>query len=395
MRLAKHRVNAVGVALVDEIARNIAYESILDIGVDLETEILIDEEASYSANDALGATFAVNDIVVNNLHIDVRLLDNENQVSISRSLVGTSYLNNGTLVVKMTDNFSYTVIAYISKDQWINADRNTNGINVSIEVNPNNSFDLASTINNIIAQHKITSLDSVKAPEISELTTFVANKQDLILARQRQIVESTLAHSEIWPNLSEIVNTWSKAKIGQILNSESNWNARIDKLAIFLTPSFKRLNKEAIKQIIAKLGEKYGGQPELPAFRKALLSQLTREELSLSLAGSMLTKASQFADEILSGRQTIDAIKDFVKNNIAIDLANSIKQKRQQANSFMQANAEELTSAFQQLALQPAYATHSQDPSEGIESINEALNLLEAGDLAENLKDLEEEIISF
>jgi len=43
--------------------------------------------------------------------------------------------------------------------------------------------------------------------------------------------------------------------------------------------------------------------------------------------------------------------------------------------------------AFNQLSLQPAYATHSSADS-GIESINEALQLLEAAELAEQASNL-------
>jgi hypothetical protein len=51
----------------------------------------------------------------------------------------------------------------------------------------------------------------------------------------------------------------------------------------------------------------------------------------------------------------------------------------------MAATADEIGMAFQQMALQPAYATHSAGDS-GVDSINEALALLEATDMAETIK---------
>jgi hypothetical protein len=57
------------------------------------------------------------------------------------------------------------------------------------------------------------------------------------------------------------------------------------------------------------------------------------------------------------------------------------------------ASAEEIGAAFKQLALQPAYATHSADQEgSGVDAVNEALLLLEAGDLAQMVKDLDQEM---
>jgi hypothetical protein len=59
---------------------------------------------------------------------------------------------------------------------------------------------------------------------------------------------------------------------------------------------------------------------------------------------------------------------------------------------FVAATADEIGNAFKQMALQPSYATHSAKGETGVEAINEALQLLEAGELAEQIKKLEQEL---
>jgi hypothetical protein len=143
---------------------------------------------------------------------------------------------------------------------------------------------------------------------------------------------------------------------------------------------------------VARVGETLGAQPESSDFRKTLLSTLTREELAHSLGGQALKKAGDVAEAVLSGRAVTDAIKDFAKNPVAVELAVHIKRQRNRVGDFIDASAQELTSAFGQMALQPVYATHSQDPQAGVESVNEALKMLDAGELAEGLRELEDEL---
>jgi hypothetical protein len=77
---------------------------------------------------------------------------------------------------------------------------------------------------------------------------------------------------------------------------------------------------------------------------------------------------------------------------VALELASTIKQGRRNVMCFLEATADEFANAFQQLRLQPVYATHSSDPRQGIEAVNEALKLLEAGELALTFKELEDEL---
>jgi len=96
----------------------------------------------------------------------------------------------------------------------------------------------------------------------------------------------------------------------------------------------------------------------------------------------------------MSGVNAVDAVKALVKNAVAVDLALAIKNKRQATAGFMAATAEEIGMAFQQLALQPAYATHSSGDS-GVDSINEALALLQATDMADAIAACDQEMAQF
>jgi hypothetical protein len=85
----------------------------------------------------------------------------------------------------------------------------------------------------------------------------------------------------------------------------------------------------------------------------------------------------------------VEAIRDYVKNQAAVDVARVIAEKRDALHRFASASADEIGFAYQQLALQPAYATHSASESTGLEAINEALNLFETGSFVEEFMEIE------
>jgi len=173
------------------------------------------------------------------------------------------------------------------------------------------------------------------------------------------------------------------------------WNSRVERLVEKLAPSFPALKHDDIRKVVMRTGESFGGQPESPQFRKSLLSSLAREELIRSVRGADIAKLASIVEKVLSGNSTVDAVKSIVKNKVVMDLAVTIKDSRKKMAGFVAASADEIGMAFHQLSLQPAYATHSQETEAGMESINEALQMLEAGDIAEKISKLDKELSGF
>jgi hypothetical protein len=388
VKLAQNRTRSMGATLADELARNIAQEAVY--GVDPEAELLIDEDKAFSNEDALIAAFGVNDVVVNGVRVDVRPIDEEGRVAINRALLNSQYMTAGTLAVQMNGTLHGKVVAFIPAAEWATLDAGA-GDQQKVYVRPRieSNFDLGSTLGGM---HPAQGGERQAAPQPFDLATFVANPSEIAVKRQREIVQGTLSHPEVWPQLNKVVSVWSKGAVRRLLDDASEWNRRVERMVDKLAPRFKRTNRDDIKKVVARIGETLGAQPESGDFRKALLSTLTREELSHSLGGQALRKASDVAEAVLSGRAVTDALKDVAKNPVAVELALQIKKQRNRVADFMDATAQELSGAFQQMALQPVYATHSQDPQAGVESVNEALKMLDAGELAESLKVLDDEL---
>ena len=149
------------------------------------------------------------------------------------------------------------------------------------------------------------------------------------------------------------------------------------------------MSRDRIKDEIRKAGEEFGGQPETPEFRRELIKRLTKMEVEERLKSAAPAKVKQIIDAVVSGQTAKDAVNAIISNKVAVALAVSIKEQRSAIADFCQASAEEIGMAFGKLALQPAYATHSLDPEQGVEAINEALLLLEAGQIAERAEDLD------
>jgi hypothetical protein len=384
-KLARRRAQSVG-AVNNELARAVAVEEI--IVADPQASLLIDEEAAYSSSDALVGAFDVNDIVVNGIRLDVRAVDDEGRISLHRSLIGTSYMTAGTLAVVMTGSLSGKVIGFVDASQWHTADRSAGDEQVlSIKAPHEDNFDVAARIPSITASgaHAVRG----EQPKTFELAVLVTSREQLPLQKQRAFIEYVLGSKELWEQLFTLVNSWSSAPMKRVLSDASVWNARVQKICRVVAPKFQHLSNDAVNKVVTEIGETSGGQPESPAFRKLLLTTLSREELAHSLGGALLKKACDVAESVISGRALADAVKDAVPNKVAVQIATQIKQQRSKVSHFVDATAQELSAAFQQLAMQPAYATHSKDPSSGVESINEALKLMDAGELAQTVKELD------
>lgn len=390
-RLAQQKAKLLGTTLADEIAKVVVEEAILSL--DPELNFLLDSPQAYSEHDVLAQTFGINDLLVNGHHIDVRAVDSQGQVSVNRALIGTSYLQAGTLVVKMDGPFVGGVVGHISSDSWQQADAQfVDEIFASVCLPTTTPLNLAETLQLACSSMPVKAKTDYPAVSAQECVDLISGGSALTVKRRREILEQCLYDQAVRTKVTHAQARWGNAKIGKIVETSAVWNHRVETLSQKLTGKFARLKSAEIKQIICKIGEAYGGQPEAPGFRKALLKSLVKAELMARLQGVDLARINQVVDKVLSGQPIIDAVNDFIKNKVALEMAIVIRQQRQSVEGFMTATAEEIGMAFQQLALQPAYATHSQDTEAGVEAINDALGMLEAGELAQEIAELEDDL---
>lgn len=390
VRLAQARVQESGSNLANELAR-LAVEEVI-MNADPELELVIEFENALSGIDSVVAAVGANDVVVNGRHIDVRAIGEDGHVELCKALVGTPALSSGTLVVALDGRTGAKIIAHVKAGSWMNAEQASADTEpVRVEVEPDDAFDAVATISGICQRVHIA-LDKTKLPETSDLEKFLNQPNSMILARQKQMVTALCAKAELREIARGIKVDLSRGVVNRMLRAEATWNRRTEEIVDKLSPKFKSLTREELKRHVTMTGEELGGQPEAPAFRKALLKRVSADELTSRLGGAAASKVRSLYEQITSGKSASDAVKSIVKNSVAVDLAQVIKTQRGKVEGFFAATAEEIGFAFQQLALQPAYATHSKK-DEGVESINEALLLLEAGDVAESVQAMESELI--
>ncbi len=388
VRLAQWRVRKAGLSLAGEMARMIAEQAVSEL--DPERGRLVEPDCAWSAGDELAALGA-SDIVVNGIHVDVRPLDDQEMVTAPRSLVGTSWLANGTLVVAMSGHCRGRVAGYVTPEAWVGADRQAGEASeVGVSVRPSADFDLEQALSTIEQRpQRPPGKERRRAPETVELAMFVQSPAQLTLARRRQIVEALVADQDARRRLAEVISLWSDGTLARVLSAGAVWMSRVDALADQVSGRYQRLDRDQVKRQIMRTGEKFGGQPESPEFRRALGSSLAREEILARFKGLDPARLGEVVDSVVSGRPVMDAVGQMVKNRAVLDLAAAIKSRRRHLEDFVAATADEIASAFRRLALKPAYATHGADGETGVEAVNEALALLEAAELAAELKNEE------
>lgn len=384
VKLAQLRCRATGSDVRQETARQIALEAVL--ALDPELNLLIEEDAAFSREDRLVSTFDVNDIVINGVHLDIRRVGEDGRVSVPRFLVGTSYMDGGTLAVSFQPDRNAVVAGYIPRSDWDLQDKHAAEKEDRLIFRVSGAqFDLEKQLPAILESCSVSEHKS-RTVHAAEIARFCGNRQEMKLSDKRDFVESVLNNEDCW---SELRSGISKTFVRRTLTHASLWNQKLDVLAESVQGKFHRLSKEEIKAQIGKVGEKLGGQFDSSCFRKELLMSLTREEIARSLEGEALVRAGNLVEQVFAGRSAIEVLMETVKNKTAIDLAVAIKRQRQKVANFIEASTDEISFAFRQLALQPVYATHSQSEQEGVESVNEALLYLDALELAESLKELE------
>lgn len=383
-RLAQLKAKQAGVDINHELARSIVEESIIEL--DPELDLVINTAESFSEIAGLAKFVGANDIVVNDRHFDVRVLNDEGNVEISRALIGTSYLLNGSLVVSLNGTEGGTVLGMVGAATWSSAEQQTKSSTVTLRFQPEATFDLGATLSGICNKVQANMPNTVKTlPNESELHGFIHNRDNIIAARQKQIIISILNDPTVRATFEEAQAT--ARKTDRVVSDAAVWENRVETVVDSVSSKFTALSPKEVRSVVRKTGEIFGGQPESPQFRKHMLNKLTVEQLSKKFAGVSLTKVAEVVDHVFSGQSALDSVKGIVNNKVAVDIAAKIKTQRNRAEGFVAATAEEIGMAFNQLALQPAYATHSSADS-GIESINEALQLLEAAELAEQASNL-------
>ncbi|MDQ5935385.1 MAG: hypothetical protein QG574_2691 [Cyanobacteriota bacterium erpe_2018_sw_21hr_WHONDRS-SW48-000092_B_bin.40] len=391
VRMAQIRASRQGLQFRQELARLVAEEAVVDL--DCELGLLLENELSMNQSDVLAASLGVSDIVVNGHRLDVRAIDEDGEVVITRALVGSPYLSMGSLLVKLEGVHGGTVVGHLSSGAWLKAEdglRDADPIRVPVSLG---DFNFAEFM------VELTNKAVLNLPGASKLVNFktdvnelINEKGRLIVARQKQIFSYLCSHwsEETMAAVEAIGYKLPAARVTKVLLAAGRWNAVVEKASDKLAVRFTKLSKDEIRHQVMAVGERFGGEIKGPAFRSELLQQLAASELARSSTVPVNVAQSVLA-KVMAGVSAADAVKGLVKNAVAVDLALSIKNKRQAAVGFMAATADEIGMAFQQLALQPAYATHSAADS-GVDSINEALALLSATDMADTIKACDREM---
>lgn len=391
VRVAQIRASRQGLQFRQELARLVAEEAVVDL--DCELGLLLENELSMNQSDVLAASLGVSDIVVNGHRLDVRAIDEDGEVVITRALVGSPYLSMGSLLVKLEGVHGGTVVGHLSSGAWLKAEdglRDADPIRVPVSLG---DFNFAEFM------VELTNKAVLNLPGVSKLVNFktdvnelINDKGRLIVARQKQIFSYLCSHwsEETMAAVEAIGYKLPAARVTKVLLAAGRWNAVVEKASDKLAARFTKLSKDEIRHQVMAVGERFGGEIKGPAFRSELLQQLAASELARSSTVPVNVAQSVLA-KVMAGVSAADAVKELVKNAVAVDLALSIKNKRQAAAGFMAATADEIGMAFQQLALQPAYATHSAADS-GVDSINEALALLSATDMADTIKACDREM---
>lgn len=388
VKIAQTRANELGLRLSDELAR-MAFEEVV-FNLDPELELMVHQDESLNAIDCLASALKVNDVVVNKARFDVRAIDEDNRVFVPRILVDSLATINGSFVVKLDSNQNASVVAYLSAGNLVSStEYDETDKQVILEVDTTKDVDISGIISDAqnVVQIPLDELVKEK-PGAQEVLDFIASPDDLPYTRQRDMIAVATLHKDVNGYLRRLparADGYTPGVVSKMLRSGSTWNKRTEEMSINLAPKFKTLSQKEIKNTLTDIGETYGGQPEAPKFKKAALKKLTQEHVARSLGAEKLAKVKDVIDQVLDGTSLVDAVKSKVQNSVAVDLAMAIKKNRKNVEGFVAASAEEIGMAFQQLAIQPAYATHSSADG-GVESINEALELLETCEMLEELE---------
>ena len=390
VRLTQQRANRFNLPFRKQVARCIAEQAILEL--DPELNFIVDNEASLAEVDILAQALKVNDIVVNGRHIDIALLDG-GEVLLHNALINTPYLECGSLIVQLDGANRGAVVGYVDGTSWnVIADMEKSPEVVSIQFAAKPKFDLAECLQRIEKYHA-PNVDKPVAelPKAEEYLQFSRDRKSMSIDKQRQVIAAAISSAAVRKNIGLLdANQGGKADpTTRVLRDSAVWEVRTLAVVEKVHEKFPHLTADQIAEAVRQVGVQHGGQPQAPVFKESLLKILAKQELAAKFSPDVKAVMNTFVDKLLAGKSKAEAIGDYVKNKAAVDVARIIGEKREAARQFAAASAEEIGFAFQQLALQPAYATHSASENTGVDAINEALQLFEAADLVEDFMELD------
>jgi hypothetical protein len=380
-RIAQASAAKEGVSFRNVLARTFVEQAVTEL--DWELNLMLEADESLSEAPVF-AKAGANDVVINGTHIHVVALDDAGVAELPNGFLTSGYMNGGALVVRIQDATHGAIVGHISASTLFEASQMNTGLpRLFLNFQSDSHIDLAVTLQEALSAPK--PVIALASPRAEDYLTFAKSPDELAVAAQRQIVSFCCENSWAKENLSSLTNPYGN--VASILEASSVWTKRVNTLLDKLAGKSKVLGSEQLRRIIEETGEKFGGQPESPLFRKALLQTIAREEFSSKFSPESLVKVVGVADLIVTGKTVMDGVKSFVRNEVAVELARNIAAKRENLTRFTQATADEVSNAFQNLALQPAYATHSQGEQLGMEDINQALMLVEAGDWLQSISE--------
>ncbi len=377
-QISKSRSLALGANFKLDLAL-LAAEAVI-CHLDPKLNFVCEQWESLNLIEPLVSSLGINDLVINGRHIDVRVADDENYVSISKSILGSSLLTSGSLVVKFDQNtpLSGAIVAYVPTHAWTQLKEKDGSVSCKIEIEPD--FSLVATLKSIFKRVQ-TDQAPEKKPTQEELNSFLQSPASS--SSLRNIVAALCSCQDTREKAMDMAVDLPLYTVKNILHKAAAWNHTCDNIVISLSAQFKNVKPAEIKKMIQALGEKFGGQPEAPDFMNTLLHDLVQAELSKKFSVRLAEKAKSLSSKLSQGGSLNDSIKSLVNNSAAVDIAFAIKETRSQMENFVCATVEEIGAAFQKLALQPVYATHSKENEAGVDSINEVLELLEAHEIYE------------
>ena len=207
------------------------------------------------------------------------------------------------------------------------------------------------------------------------------------LQTRRNVISAALSSEQVRDSISALDN-FVVDRSQTILRQSSIWETRISRVTSKIQERFSSLSAEQIESTVREIAEQLGGQTDAPQFKERLSKQLTKQHLLRKASSAVRDAMSPIVDSLMAGKNAADSVKGFVKDKFALEVARVIQQKRNAIGQFAAASAAEIGFAFQQLAPQPAYATHSQS-EDGVAAINEALELCEAAAIAQSLLEMD------
>jgi hypothetical protein len=385
VRLTRRTAEQQQLPFFKQAARCVAEQAVMDL--DPEFGFLVESDNSLASKDTLVRSAQVNDIVVNQRHIDVCLVEGD-KVRLPSALAKTIYIECGSLAVQMADASQGAIVGYVEARQWDSGEENSQSGEITLKFAPTADFELAACLQMIEKKFPSnvnrSSIDAVKGDEVLQ---FVRNPGGLSIETRRRVISSAVANEQIRDNICALDN-YVPDNTKKVLRKSAAWETRVHRISKKLVEKMPILKPEQVEKALKEIGEQFGGQPDSPLFRETLSKRIAKMHLTARASSAVRDALSPFIDSIAAGKSAAEAIKGVVKDKFAVDVARVIQEKRNALGKFADATADEIGFAFQQLALQPAYATHSQSDS-GVQAINEALEYYEAAAIVEAVMDVD------